>query len=106
MEVQIKMPDLATTAEEVTIIRWLVEVGSPVRLGEPLLEIETDKAAMDVEAVAAGTLKEVFAAAGDQVSVGQGIGIIDSIGSVSEVHQPATVSTAHVEAAPVAQIPI
>src|SRR4051794_21782262 len=78
MDIQIKMPDLATTAEEITVNRWLVEVGSLVRLGEPLLEIETDKAAMDVEAVAGGILKAVFARAGEQVSVGQVIAIIDS----------------------------
>ncbi len=36
------MPDLATTADEIRIVRWLVAVGSAVRLGEPLLEIETE----------------------------------------------------------------
>ncbi|MHB8628782.1 MAG: 2-oxo acid dehydrogenase subunit E2 [Aggregatilineales bacterium] len=85
MDVQIKMPDLATAAEEVTIVRWLVEVGALVRLGEPLLEIETDKATMDVEAVAGGTLKAVLAKAGDQVSVGQVIAIIDSVTEVRQL---------------------
>jgi pyruvate/2-oxoglutarate dehydrogenase complex dihydrolipoamide acyltransferase (E2) component len=57
MDIEIKMPDLATTDSEVTLIRWLIEVGQTVKLGQPLLEIETDKASMDVESIAAGTLK-------------------------------------------------
>lgn len=78
MHVEIKMPDLATTDDEVTLVRWLVEVGQPVRLGEPLLEIETDKATMDVEAVAAGTLYAVHAQPGDRVAVGQVIAVIEN----------------------------
>src|SRR5215468_9719445 len=76
MNVDIKMPDLATTDSEVTIIRWLVEVGQPVKLGQPLLEIETDKASMEVEAVTAGTLQAIHVAAGEQAGVGQVIATI------------------------------
>src|SRR5436305_4067952 len=97
MDVQIKMPDLATTTEEVTIVRWLVEVGTAVRLGEPLLEIETDKATMDVEAVAGGVLKAILAQAGDQVSVGQVIAIVES---TIQVRQPVAGSSVPVQAAP------
>lgn len=78
MDVQIRMPDLATATDEVKIISWLIKVGTPVKLGEPLLEIETDKATMDVEAVAGGTLKAILVNEGDQVAVGQVIAIIDS----------------------------
>jgi len=80
MEVQIKMPDLATTADDVRIVRWLIEVGMPVKLGEPLVEIETDKATMDVESMAAGTLKAVYANPDDLVPVGQVIAVIESAG--------------------------
>lgn len=97
MEVQIKMPDLATAADEVKIVRWLVAVGMPVKLGEPLLEIETDKATMDVESVAQGTLKAVYAQADDVVAVGQVIAVIES---ASESSQPAVSSMT-----PVAQTP-
>src|SRR5262249_29568617 len=78
MNVDIKMPDLATTDSEVTIIRWLVEVGQQVKLGQPLLEIETDKASMEVEAVAAGTLQVIHVAAGEQAGVGQVIATIET----------------------------
>src|SRR5258707_431040 len=76
MNVDIKMPDLATTDSEVTIIRWLVEIGQLVKLGQPLLEIETDKASMDVESVATGTLKAIHVPAGEQAGVGQIIATI------------------------------
>mgnify|MGYP001332605814 CR=1 FL=1 len=77
MDVEIRMPDLATTADEIRIVRWLVEAGQSVRLGEPLLEIETDKATMEVESIAAGTLKTILAAEDDRVAVGQVIAIVE-----------------------------
>jgi pyruvate dehydrogenase E2 component (dihydrolipoamide acetyltransferase) len=78
MDVEIKMPDLATATDEVTIVRWLIEPGQAVKLGQPLLEIETDKATMDVESIASGTLKSVYAQAGEQVVVGQRIAVVES----------------------------
>jgi pyruvate dehydrogenase E2 component (dihydrolipoamide acetyltransferase) len=83
MLVDIKMPDLATTDDAVTLLRWWVEVGAQVKLGQPLLEIETDKATMDVEAIAAGTLRAVFATPGDRVAVGQVIAQIEDVASIA-----------------------
>ena len=80
MDVEIKMPDLATVDAEITVLKWLVEVGQSVKRGQPLLEVETDKATMEVESVAAGTLKNVQAQAGDKVEVGQVIAIIEKEG--------------------------
>lgn len=76
MRVEIKMPDLATTDSEVTIVRWLAEVGQPVRLGQALLEIETDKATMEVESVASGVLSHIQIQAGERAAVGQTIAVI------------------------------
>ncbi len=78
MDVEIKMPDLATTSSEVTVVRWLVEVGQPVRLGQALLEIETDKASMEVESVASGVLTQIQVQPGERAAVGQTIAIINS----------------------------
>ncbi len=83
MDVEIRMPDLATTDSEVTLIRWLAQVGQKVRLGEPLIEIETDKATMEVECVAAGTLKLIHARPGERVAVGQVIAVIETSGEPS-----------------------
>ena len=70
MQIKMKMPDLATSASVVTILKWLVEVGQPIKRGQPLLEIETDKAAMEVESFANGTLSAVHFQANDEVEVG------------------------------------
>ena len=78
MEIHIKMPDLATTEDEIRVVRWLIEVGKPVKLGQPLLEIETDKATMDVESIAAGTLKAVYVNEDEMVAVGQVIAVIEN----------------------------
>lgn len=94
MDVEIKMPDLATADSEVTIVRWLVEPGQAVRRGQPLLEIETDKATMDVESIASGTLKVVYAPAGERVAVGQLIAIVqtEAVAQTATEHSKAVVS--------------
>jgi pyruvate dehydrogenase E2 component (dihydrolipoamide acetyltransferase) len=72
-----KMPDLATTESDIRIVRWLIEPGQKVDRGQPLVEIETDKATMEVESVASGVLAEVRADAGAEVSVGQVIAVFE-----------------------------
>ena len=59
------MPRLSESMEEGTILKWLVEEGGEVRKGEPLVEIETDKANMTYDAEADGTLAEILAKEGD-----------------------------------------
>jgi pyruvate dehydrogenase E2 component (dihydrolipoamide acetyltransferase) len=66
---EVIMPRLSDTMEEGTIIKWLKGDGDAVASGEPLVEIETDKATVDVEATASGVL-EIVAGEGDTVSVG------------------------------------
>lgn len=88
MDVEIRMPDLATAESEVTLVRWLVQPGQSVRLGEPLLEIETDKATMEVESVAAGTLKLIRAQPGERVAVGQTIAVIETSAAVPQPVTP------------------
>lgn len=77
MELFIKMPDLATTDSDIKLIRWLVEPGQSVKRGQPLVEIETDKATSEVESIATGVLKEVRALPEDLVSVGQVIAVFE-----------------------------
>lgn len=72
-----KMPDLSATEAEISIIRWLVEPGQPVKRGQPLVEVQTDKAAVEVEALASGILAETCAAPEQNVEVGQVIAVIE-----------------------------
>ena len=83
MKIKMKMPDLATSADTVTVLRWLVDVGQPIKRGQPLLEIETDKAAMEVECIASGVLREIRAQPDEEVEVGTVIARIEveSIGA-------------------------
>ena len=77
------MPRLSDSMEEGTILKWLKSSGEEVRVGEPLAEIETDKATMTYEADAAGFLQTV-AAEGDTLAIGAVIGrLLDSAAEAS-----------------------
>jgi pyruvate/2-oxoglutarate dehydrogenase complex dihydrolipoamide acyltransferase (E2) component len=77
MDVNMKMPDLATNeGAKLGVTRWLVEIGQPVKRGQALLEVETDKAVQEVECIANGVLKTVHVPAGQKVSVGTVIATI------------------------------
>lgn len=78
MEIEVKMPDLSTTEGEVKVIKWLVEVGQKVERGQPLLEVETDKATMEMESLASGILKKTCVQPDDVVPVGALIAIVES----------------------------
>jgi pyruvate/2-oxoglutarate dehydrogenase complex dihydrolipoamide acyltransferase (E2) component len=80
MDVKMNMPDLSTTSDDVRVIRWLVEIGQVVKRGENILEVETDKASMDVEAIASGVIKEIHAKPDQEVAAGELIAIIDTKG--------------------------
>jgi pyruvate dehydrogenase E2 component (dihydrolipoamide acetyltransferase) len=97
MRFEMKMPDLATTESDIRIVRWIVEPGQKVRRGQPLLEVETDKAAMEVESVASGVLHEVLGQPNDAVAVGQVIAVLE----IEDV-APAAPSEAPKVAAPAA----
>jgi pyruvate dehydrogenase E2 component (dihydrolipoamide acetyltransferase) len=62
------MPDLGQTVAEGRIVRWLRKPGDRIQKGEPLLEVETDKVTMEVEAFKGGYLREFFAREGQLVS--------------------------------------
>ena len=72
----ITLPKLGFDMAEGTLVRWLKQVGDPVKKGDVLLEVETDKATVEVEALASGLLKGTFAEAGSVLPVGTLIGVI------------------------------
>ena len=76
MATNVIMPALGMAQETGRLIRWLVEPGAAVNKGDPLMEIETDKAVVEVQAPASGYLEQVTAAAGDEVPVGQVIAVL------------------------------
>ncbi len=70
------MPALGMAQETGKVLRWWRSEGEEVRQGEPLLEVETDKANVEIESPASGVLARVLAREGDEVPVGQVIGWI------------------------------
>jgi pyruvate dehydrogenase E2 component (dihydrolipoyllysine-residue acetyltransferase) len=81
MASDVTMPRLSDSMEEGTVLKWLVDEGGEVKRGEPLVEIETDKANMTYDADADGTLIEVVAQEGDTLAIGE---VIARIGDPSE----------------------
>jgi pyruvate dehydrogenase E1 component beta subunit len=71
MSIELKMPALSPTMEEGTLAKWLVKEGDPVRSGDILAEIETDKATMEFEAIDEGVVDQILVPEGTEgVKVG------------------------------------
>src|SRR5918997_1338764 len=76
MATQVVMPKLSPTMEEGQLSRWLKNEGDRVAVGEPLAEIDTDKATMEAQALTTGVLRKILVPAGETVPLGQVIAII------------------------------
>src|SRR5690242_9497849 len=91
---KLKMPDLSTTGSPIKVVRWLVAVGDFVECGQAVLEVETDKATMEVEALNSGTLLEQLVPVGSEASAGEVLAIIGdrdltvSISTARESEEP------------------
>jgi pyruvate dehydrogenase E2 component (dihydrolipoamide acetyltransferase) len=89
MASDVTMPRLSDSMEEGTVLKWLVDEGAEVKRGEPLVEIETDKANMTYDADADGTLIEIVAQEGDTLAIGEVIARIGEAGEASGNGKPA-----------------
>ena len=76
MATDVIMPQMGFDMEEGTVVRWLKAEGDHVDRGEPIVEVETDKATVEVESFASGLLRRIVVTEGITVPVGQVIGII------------------------------
>ena len=100
MATEIKVPTLGESVTEATVARWLKHPGDTVAMDDPLVELETDKVTLEVNAPAAGTLTEVLVAEGANVAVGAVLGRIGE-GAAKPAPRPASVGIAQ-SAAPAA----
>ncbi len=101
----IRMPDLGTTVDSLVINAWLIEPGQSVELGQPLAEIETDKAVNELESVAAGTLLKIVAETGAEVQTGDVIAVIGEPGEDIEAALQGETTPAVPPSAPVRREP-
>ncbi len=105
MAIPIIMPKFEMAQESGTIVRWLKQVGDPVRKGEAVLEVETDKITMEVESPADGVLAQVLAEPGARVPIGQPIAYLAAAGeTIAPTPSPANAPAERaVKATPIAQ---
>jgi 2-oxoglutarate dehydrogenase E2 component (dihydrolipoamide succinyltransferase) len=72
-----RLPLLAAEMEFGTVVRWLKREGEHVVAGEPVVEVEAEKANHELEAPASGTLAEIVAVEGDEIAVGALLAVIE-----------------------------
>jgi pyruvate dehydrogenase E2 component (dihydrolipoamide acetyltransferase) len=105
MPISVVMPALEMAQETGKLIAWLKKEGDSVAKGEPLLEIETDKAVMEIESPGDGVLGGVIAREGAEVPVGRTIAWILAPGETPPTEELHTESGRHQERAPIRSAP-
>src|SRR5256885_12642644 len=88
MPTDVIMPALGMAQDSGVAVSWKTQAGDQVTKGEPLLEIETDKAVVDVESPATGTLASISAEPGAEVAVGTTIAVILGEGETAAASPP------------------
>ena len=96
MTTELTMPQMGYDMQEGTVVRWLKAEGSNVEIGEPVAEIETDKAVVEFESYAEGVLQRILVNEGTTVPVGEVIAIVgedsEVVGTTAEPESPAPVA--------------
>jgi 2-oxoglutarate dehydrogenase E2 component (dihydrolipoamide succinyltransferase) len=77
MSINITVPELGESVVEATVVRWFKSEGDPVKIGEALVELETEKANFEVAAEKEGILRSIVKKNGEDVEVGQVLGVIE-----------------------------
>src|SRR6478609_2322957 len=103
MAANIVVPEVGESIVEARVARWMKNVGDAVALGDPLVELETDKVNLEVPAPAAGVLSRIDHQDGADVKIGEVLGVIDESGAAASAPaaKPADAAPAQA-AAPVA----
>jgi 2-oxoglutarate dehydrogenase E2 component (dihydrolipoamide succinyltransferase) len=83
MATEIRVPALGESITEATVGKWFKQAGEAIKVDEPLVELETDKVTLEVNAPASGVLAEVAARTGDTVAVGALLGSVGAAGAAA-----------------------
>jgi 2-oxoglutarate dehydrogenase E2 component (dihydrolipoamide succinyltransferase) len=100
MATEIVVPQLGESVTEATVAQWLKSVGDRVEVDDPVVELETDKVTLEVNATVAGVLSEIAADSGAEVSVGAILGCIGEGAAGSEPAAKAEPAAPAVNTAP------
>lgn len=85
MATVVRMPEVLANATEATIQTWLVSVGQEISVGDPIAEIETDKAVVEYAAEVEGVLTRLLADPGTPIAVGDPIAVVTAPGETDDV---------------------
>ena len=102
MAIEIRVPTLGESISEATVGKWFKKAGETVRADEPLVELETDKVTLEVNAPGAGVLSEITAETGQTVAIGALLGQLSG-GATAPAAAPAPAAAA--KAAPPTAMP-
>ncbi len=78
MATEIRVPTLGESISEATVGKWFKQRGDPVKADEPLVELETEKVTLEVNAPSAGVLSEIVADSGETVAIGALLGSLSA----------------------------
>jgi len=104
MAIEIRVPTLGESISEATVGKWFKKAGEPVRADEPLVELETDKVTLEVNAPGAGVLSEITAETGQTVAIGALLGQLSG-GAASAAAAPPSAADPKAAPAPAAAMP-
>ncbi|MEZ4593046.1 MAG: 2-oxoglutarate dehydrogenase complex dihydrolipoyllysine-residue succinyltransferase [Chloroflexota bacterium] len=88
MTTEIKVPQMGESVVEATVGEWLKKEGDTVNLGDVLVELETDKVDVEVGAESSGVLGKILVASGEDVQVGDVLGVIEPNGRTNQPAAP------------------
>lgn len=99
MQREIKIPEVGENVESIQVVRVLVAVGDKIAADQPVLELETGKAVVEVPSPEGGTVMQITVSEGDDVKVGQLFAVVEGSGEAESASEPVP------EAAPVSETP-
>jgi 2-oxoglutarate dehydrogenase E2 component (dihydrolipoamide succinyltransferase) len=105
MTIEIRVPALGESVSEATIGRWFKKTGDDVKADEPLVELETDKVTLEVNAPSSGVLAEIAAKDGETVGVGALLGQISASGAAASKSEAKATPAPAPTAAPTSPFP-
>jgi len=104
MAIEIRVPTLGESISEATVGKWFKKAGEAVRADEPLVELETDKVTLEVNAPGAGVLSEITAETGQTVAIGALLGQLSG-GTAAPAAAPAPAAEQKAAPAPAPAMP-
>ncbi len=83
MAFEFRLPDIGEGVVEGEVVKWHVKAGETIKLDQPMVEVMTDKATVEIPSPRAGTVREILAPAGQIAKVGSVMVVIDEVGSAA-----------------------